>query len=82
MFEKNIETAQAAKVVVLTEGLTVEDFDSESFDESELFDNISSLDDFKADASEGRDVGAKVVVVADARRAAVFVTLLHFSSTH
>ena len=60
----------------------MEDFDSESFDESEPFDNKSSLENFKANASEGTDVGAKVVVVADARRAAVFVTLLHFSSTH
>ena len=60
----------------------MEDFDSESFDESEPFDNKSSLENFKANASEGTDVGAKVVVVADARRAAVFVTLLHFSLTH
>jgi len=90
LFENKTEIPQAARVVAFTVGLVVEDFKSESFDDVELLDDDSPLDDFRADVSDPSDFTEEEdvvdvvveVVVADAIKAAVFVTLLHFSSTH
>ena len=80
----------AARVVAFTVGLVVEDFKSESLDDVELLDDNSPLEDFNADVSDSSDFTEEddvvdvvvVVVVAEAIKVAVFVTLLHFSSTH
>jgi len=86
LLENNIEIAQAATVVAVTEGFVVDDLKSESVEALELFADAPSLDAFKAAASERLVFTVVVdvveVVVADAIRAAVFVTLLHFSSKH
>ena len=88
MFDNKTEIPHAARVVAFTVGLVVEDFKSESLDDVELLD--SPLEDFNADVSDSSDFTEEddvvdvvvEVVVAEAIKAAVFVTLLHFSSTH